>query len=184
MRRTRRKSFLLLMVSLALMAAAPPSGAADASPVSPATPTGVSAAPEVAAAGDTSCSCTLQCPCGCSPLAGAWTAKLTSTKETTITTFKLLPVNDECTKFAVNAQITTRSARVIKCWPDACDLTEFVGTACKRQWNDVQFTAIGYGVKRCDPNACDPNNPGAKDQSRVHRRDDGNDRPPRVVPGL
>jgi hypothetical protein len=164
MERTRTKLFLLLVVSLTLMWAVPPSGAADAATVPPAAPTGASAASAVAAAGDASCSCTLKCPCGCSPLAGSWTAKLISTKETTITTFKLLPVNEGCTKFAVNAQITTRSARVIKCWPDACELTEFVGTACKTQWNDVQFTAIGYGVKRCDPNACDPNNSGARDK--------------------
>jgi hypothetical protein len=167
MKRTRTTLFLLLMVSLTLMAAAPPSVAADAATatVSPATGTAAAAAPAVAATGDTSCSCTLKCPCGCSPLAGAWTAKLTSAKESIISTFKFLPVNDGCTKFAVNAQLPIRSARVIKYWPDACDLTEFVGTACKGQWNDIQFTAIGYGVKRhCDPNGCDPNDPDAKDK--------------------
>lgn len=170
MERTRTKLFLLLMVSLTLTAGVLLSVAAAASTstptVAPATTTAAAAAPAIAAAGDPSCSCALKCPCGCSPLAGAWTAKLASEKkEAILATFKFLPVNDGCTKFAVNAQIPTRSAKVIKCWPDACDLTEFVGTACKGQWNDIQFTAIGYGVKRhCDPNACDPNDPGAKDK--------------------
>lgn len=156
----RTKLFFLLMVSLTLMGGVSPSGAADASTVAPAASTGSSAAPAVAAADDTSC--TLQCPCGCSPLAGSWTAKFTSTKETTVTTFKLVPINDDCTKFAVNVQVATRSAKVIKCWPEACALTEFVGTACKGQWNDVQFTAIGYGVKRC--NASNPNPSGDQDK--------------------
>jgi hypothetical protein len=158
----RTKSLFLLMVSLTLMWAVSPSGAADASTVSPAPAAGDPAAPAVAATDDSSC--TLKCPCGCSPLAGSWTAKFTSTKETTVTTFKLVPVNDDCTKFAVNVQVATRSAKVIKCWPDACDLTEFVGTACKGQWNDVQFTAIGYGVKRCNANAGDPSPSGDKDK--------------------
>ena len=152
MERTRTKLFLLLIVSLALLAAVPPHVATNASAVPAAAPTGVPTAPTLAAASDTPCSCTLKCPCGCSPLAGAWTAKLSSSKkETVVDTFKFVPVNEGCTKFAVNAQVTIRSTQAIKCWPEACDLTEFVGTACKDQWSDVQFTAIGYGVKRCDP---------------------------------
>jgi len=39
---------------------------------------------------------------------------------------------------------------VAKFWPDACDQTEFVGIACKDEWKDMKFTAISYGVKRCE----------------------------------
>jgi len=139
----RRRTWLLLLVvgltSMAVMAAVAPGAATD--PAS---------APGIAAAGETSCSSCLKCPCGCSPLAGAWAAKLSSPIETVVQTFKFAPINDGCTKFVVNSQASTRSAQVAKFWPDACDLTEFVGIACKDVWKDMKFTAIGYGVKRCD----------------------------------
>jgi hypothetical protein len=86
----------------------------------------------------------------CSPLAGAWIAKLSSPIETVVQTFKFAPINNDCSKFVVNSQASTRSAKTIKCWPDATELTEFVGTACEVTWGDLQFTAIGYGVQRCD----------------------------------
>ncbi len=86
----------------------------------------------------------------CSPLAGAWVAKLSSPIETVIQTFKFVPINPECSKFAVNSQASTRSAKVIKFWPTATHLTEFVGTAGTTTWSDLQFTAIGYGVERCE----------------------------------
>ncbi len=113
--------------------------------------------PALAAAGETPCSSTLKCPCGCSPLAGAWVAKLSvstdkhssSMEETIIQTFKFAPVNEGCTKFVVNSQATTRLAKVAKFWPDACDQTEFVGIACKDERKDIKLTAISYGVQRC-----------------------------------
>jgi hypothetical protein len=77
-------------------------------------------------------------------------AKLSSPAETVIETFKFVPLNAECSTFAVNAQASTRFARVAKFWPDATDVTDFVGTACTATWNDLQFTVIGYGVQRCD----------------------------------
>jgi hypothetical protein len=77
-------------------------------------------------------------------------AKLSSPIETVIQTFKFVPINQECSTFAVNSQASTRFAKVTKFWSDATDLTEFVGTACTATWNDLQFTVIGYGVQRCD----------------------------------
>jgi hypothetical protein len=153
MERTQATLSLLLLTGVTLMAAMPPGVAASTPTVPPAAAPESPTAPALAAADETSCSSCLKCPCGCSPVAGAWTARLSSSKkETAIATFKFLPVNEGCTKFAVNARVTTRSAQMIKCWPEACGLTEFVGTACRDPWNDILFTAIGYGVKRCDPN--------------------------------
>lgn len=152
MERTRTKLSLLLVASLTLMAAAPASAVANAVPAPRAAATGIPATPALAAAGDTSCSSCVKCPCACSPLAGAWVARFASDKETIVHTFKFVPVNAGCTRLAVNIQAALRSAKVTKCWPDACELTEFVGTACRDPWNDMRFTAVGYGVKHGDPN--------------------------------
>jgi len=159
MERTRT-TLLLLSMGLVLMIGGNPSlaasAAADQTPAAPAaTAADQSAAvAPIAAAGETPCTSCLKCPCGCSPLAGAWVAKLSSksswwTEETIIQTFKFAPVNDGCTKFVVNSQAATRSAKVGKFWPDACDQTEFVGIACKDEWKDMKLTAISYGVQRC-----------------------------------
>jgi len=146
MERTRTRRFLLLMMGLAALVAVPPSAAVGAA----AGQAPAAAALAVAGQPPCDCGCELKCPCGCSPLAGAWVAKLSSPKETVIQTFKFAPINDGCNKFVVNSQASTRSVKVVKAWPDACELTEFVGTACQDEWNDLQLTAIGYGVKRCD----------------------------------
>jgi hypothetical protein len=159
MERTRTTLLLLLVVgltALTAMAAAAPEAAAT-SAQAPATAPGVPAVPALAAAGEPLCSSCLKCPCGCSPLAGAWVAglfsesssKSYSREETIIQTFKFAPVNDGCTKFVVNSQAATRLAKVGKFWPDACDQTEFVGIACKDEWKDIKLTAISYGVQRC-----------------------------------
>jgi hypothetical protein len=156
MERTRTTLFLLF-VGLALMTAGNPVMAAAAAQAQtptvtaaePSTPAVTTSQPDAAAA-VTAATDTPKCPAGCSPLAGAWVAKLSSPVETVIQTIKFVPINNECSTFAVNSQASTRSAKVIKFWPDATDLTEFVGTACASTWNDVRFTAIGYGVQRCD----------------------------------
>ncbi len=155
MERTRTTLLLLLVVGLtsltALGAAAPGAAATPAQ-------TPASAAPAIAAAGESPCSDCLKCPCGCSPLAGAWVAKLfcepsskssSRREESILQTFKFAPVNDGCTKFVVNSQSVTRLAKVAKFFPDACDQTEFVGIACKDEWKDIKLTAISYGVQRC-----------------------------------
>lgn len=125
--------------------------AADATTAAPAATTAPAAT--IAAAGETNCTSCLTCPCGCSPLAGAWVAKLECDcswgKDTILQTFKFAPLNDGCTKFVVNSQSVTRLAKVAKFWPDACDQTEFVGIACKDEWKNIKLTAISYGVKRC-----------------------------------
>jgi hypothetical protein len=126
------------------MAGIHPSGAAQ-------TAAEVPAAPAIAAAGESSCACTIKCPCGCSPLAGAWVARLSSYTDNIVQTFKFAPINEGCSMFVVNSQATTRSAQVVKFWPDACQQTEFVGTACPGEWGDVVLTAVSYGVKRCNP---------------------------------
>jgi hypothetical protein len=146
MERTRTTWFWLSVVSIALMAGVNLSVAADATTAPPAaatTPAAVTTAPAptVAAASLSP---------ACSPLAGAWTAKLSSPIETVIQTFKFVPINEDCSRFVVNSQASTRSAKVIKFWPTATHLTEFVGTAGTSTWSDVQFTAIGYGVERCE----------------------------------
>lgn len=171
MERTRTTGFLLLVVGLACLMAAGPSVAAqtartptavvpgtapsaagptaltaqtstapqDPAAVSPTVVPEVTPAPALAA-GESS---------ACSPLAGAWVAQLTSSTETLLQTFKFIPSNAECSKFVVNAQAVTLSAKAIKMWPEATDLTMFVGTAgIASTWNDLQFTAIGYGVSR------------------------------------
>ncbi len=150
MERTRTTWLFLLVVGLTSMTAL---GAA--APGAAATP---AQAPAIAAAGESPCSGSLKCPCGCSPLAGAWVAKLfsesgakssSSREESILQTFKFAPVNDGCTKFVVNSQSVTRLAKVGKFWPDACDQTEFVGIACKDEWKDIRLTAISFGVQRC-----------------------------------
>jgi hypothetical protein len=136
---------LLLVVGLASMTvvAAVSSGTAATTPA-------------LAAAGEPPCSCVVKCPCGCSPLAGAWVARLvlptdksSSWEETIIQTFKFAPINEGCSKLVVNSQATTRPEKVAKFWPEACDQTEFVGVACEDDWKDMKFTAISYGVQRC-----------------------------------
>ncbi len=150
MERTRTTLLLLLVVGLTAMTAL---GAA--APSTAATP---AQAPAIAAAGESPCSSCLKCPCGCSPLAGAWVAKLfcepsskssSRMEESILQTFKFAPVNDGCTKFVVNSQSVTRLAKVAKFFPEACDQTEFVGIACKDEWKDMKLTAISYGVQRC-----------------------------------
>ena len=195
MERTRTTVLLLLAVGLTSMiaigavdpgAAANPAAGATASPRRPTAST-----PALAAAGETPCSSCLKCPCGCSPLAGAWVAKLDcdcgSSKESIIQTFKFAPVNDGCTKFVVNSQAVTRLAKVAKFFPDACDQTEFVGIACKDEWKNIKLTAVSYGVKRCvtTPKAGviigvhsggHDDLPDDDGQGRVHCRHDGTDR--------
>lgn len=85
-----------------------------------------------------------------SPLAGAWVAKLTSRDESFIQTFTFVPITQDCSQFVLNAQTTTRLGKVIKFWPDATSLTEFVGTASPSTWEDLQFTALSYGVARSE----------------------------------
>ena len=147
----RMRTILLLLLGVALTATMA-LAAANSAPAPPAP------APAITVAGETSCSSCQKCPCGCSPLAGAWVAKLAcepSSKssswwdEALIQTFKFAPINEGCTKFVVNSESTTRLAQVAKFWPDACDQTEFVGIACKDEWKDMKLTAISYGVKRC-----------------------------------
>jgi hypothetical protein len=130
-----RTILFLFAIGVASMVVVSPGGAADV-------PQDPVATPELAAAGEPSC------PCACSPLAGAWIAKLSSPVATSIDTFKFLPVDTACTRFAVNAQITVRDAKVLKAWPDANEITEFVGTACRTEKKKVEFTAIGYGVEK------------------------------------
>jgi hypothetical protein len=118
------------------------------------------------------------CSCACSPLAGAWIATLSQTKEypdaieitsskdgkdgkdgkdvdgkakkarPLLQTFKFVPVNTECDKFVVNAQAITRPQRVVRGFAEVTDLTELVGIACQAKSTEVRFTAIGYGVER------------------------------------
>ncbi len=135
-----RTILFLLAVGLTSMIVVSPGGAADVV----ATPelADAAAAPAALTAGEPSC------PCACSPLAGAWIGKLSSPVKTSLVTFKFVPVNKECTSFAVNAQITVRDAKVQKAWPDATDITEFVGTACKIGNKKVEFTAIGLGIEK------------------------------------
>jgi hypothetical protein len=98
---------------------------------------------------DASCSsCTIECPCACSPLAAAWVARVSTPTLTNVLTFKFAPVNTACTRFVVNAQATIRPPKVLKAWPDANDITEFVGTACMTEEDKVQFTATAYGIQR------------------------------------
>ena len=148
MERTRTILLLLAVVGLAWTTA----------PAATPAQTPATSTPAITAAGETQCSTCLKCPCGCSPLAGAWVAQLTpksssktstSMEETIIQTFKFAPVNDGCTKFVVNSESATRLAKVGKFWPDACDQTEFVGIACKDEWKDIKLTAVSYGVQRC-----------------------------------
>ena len=150
MERTRTTVLLLLAVGLTSMIAI---GAVDPGAAATPVPAPTASTPAIAATGETPCSSCLKCPCGCSPLAGAWVAKLScdpsSSTETVIQTFKFAPINEGCTKFVVNSQTVTRLAKVAKFWPDACDQTEFVGIACKDEWKNIKLTAISYGVKRC-----------------------------------
>ncbi len=151
MERMRTTLLLLLVMGLASMTIAAAVGSGAAAPGAQ--------TPAITAAGETPCSpcsSTLKCPCGCSPLAGAWVARLTlepgkssSMEETLIQTFKFAPINEGCSKFVVNSQSVTRPERVGKFWPDACDQTEFVGVACADDWKDIKLTAISYGVQRC-----------------------------------
>jgi hypothetical protein len=146
-------------------------------PEEPAAAPAESAAAPVTAAGQPSeCGCEdeLSCSCACSPLAGSWVASLqpkederdgkaTDGKDTRdaievdsakkkvrplLKTFKFAPVNTKCDKFVVNAQALTRPERVIRCFPEVTDLTEFVGIACKAESYEINFTAIGYGIER------------------------------------
>jgi hypothetical protein len=115
-----------------------------------------------------------ECEYACSPLAGAWIARLSTEKDwenitvaheeddkdgkdddgkdkksrRSLQTFKFAPVNKECDKFVVNAQTITRPERVIKAFSEVTDLTEFVGIACKTGSRKVDVTAISYGIER------------------------------------
>jgi hypothetical protein len=157
---------LLFSMGLALVALIGLSGAGAAAPEEP-------ASASVTAAGQPSgCGCEdeLSCSCACSPLAGSWVASLspkedektgkpTPVKDTIqadsaskkvkpiLKTFKFAPVNAKCDKFVVNAQTIARPQRVCKAFPEVTDLTEFVGIACKAESEEVNFTAIGYGVE-------------------------------------
>jgi hypothetical protein len=92
--------------------------------------------------------CKIKCPCACSPLAAAWVAKFSTPTLTNVQTFKFAPVNTACTRFVLNSQATIRPPKVLKAWPDANDMTGFVGTACQTEECRVEFTAIAYGIQR------------------------------------
>jgi hypothetical protein len=145
MERTRMTLFLL-SIGLVLMTGVNPTLAASTASDQAAADQAATT-PAVTATGE-KCTDTLTCPSACSPLAGAWITKLSTPTETVLQTFKFVPINQECSTFTVNSQAGTRLAKVIKFWPTATHLTEFVGTACAATWNDLQFTALGYGVER------------------------------------
>ncbi len=163
------RNVLLFAVGLTLVTLTGLCAAGAAAPADP-------AAGAVAAAGQPSeCGCKeeLTCSCACSPLAGSWIASLTPKEEEktvkatdgkdaidgkvmkvrpVLKTFKFVPVNDQCDRFALNAQALTRPQRVIRAFPEVTDLTEFVGTACKAESKEkekeVKFTALGFGIER------------------------------------
>jgi len=167
MKKTRR--VLLFSVGLALMVgmvlcpvAAPGDAAASGTPVAavgqPANDKGQE-----------------ECSCACSPLAGAWVAKLTPEEgkktdtpvdgkgdkdwkskkvKRIFQTFKFVPVNDTCDRFAVNAQALVRPLKAIYAFPEVTDLSEFVGLACKTEAGKIDFTAVGYGLERTDEEDC------------------------------
>jgi hypothetical protein len=175
------RSVLLSSMGLALLALTGVCGAETAVPADTtavAAPAADAASEAVTAAGQPSGSDRKDepsCSCACSPLAGAWIATLSQTKEypdaveitsskdgkdgkdadgkakkarPLLKTFKFVPVNTECDKFAVNAQAITRPQRVVRAFPEVTDLTELVGIACQAKSTEVKFTAIGYGVER------------------------------------
>jgi hypothetical protein len=133
--------------------------------------------PLAAAEPSSGCGCQedLSCPCACSPLAGAWIAQLSAQEDQRdvqaasekdskdgksptdskkpkriLKTFKFAPVNAKCDKFVVNVQAITRPEKVVSCFPKVTDLTEFVGIACKDESDEVNFTAISFGVDRAE----------------------------------
>jgi hypothetical protein len=174
MKKVRRA--LLFSVGLVLMAMLGLCGAGAAAPADTATaaleapPTDTAAIAAAGQSSDCGCKDELSCSCACSPLAGSWIASLTPKEDgkkdgkdgkgsdnadsvakkarPTLKTFKFIPVNDKCDKFALNAQAVTRPKRVIDAFKEVTDLTEFVGIACKADSKEVNFTAIGYGVER------------------------------------
>lgn len=138
-----RMRMILLFVGLGAVMAISPLPAAD-------TVQDPNAAPTAKVGDDPMCSScgVTKCPCACSPLAGAWVASFSSPTLTNVQTFKFTPVNQACTRFNVNSEATIRSAKVLKAWPDANDMTEFAGTACMNEEGRVEFTAIAYGIER------------------------------------
>jgi hypothetical protein len=170
--------FSMGLALLALMGLCTAGAAAPADTASAAVPSADTASEAITAAGQPSeCECEdeLSCSCACSPLAGSWIASLwpkeyekdaievagkkdgkdgkdadgTDKKvKPTLKTFKFAPVNDKCDKFVVNAQAVTRPQRVCKAFSEVTDLTEFVGIACKAESEEVNFTAISFGVER------------------------------------
>lgn len=99
-----------------------------------------------------------KCTCACSPWAGAWVGGFTSgglapdgctpCEKSVIETFKLAPISLTCDHFVLNLQVSMCEPKVLNAFPEATDMTEFVGVACKDGENKVVFTAIGYGMKK------------------------------------
>jgi hypothetical protein len=135
-------TLLLFVVGVAGMSLVSPCGAGDV-------------AQDALAAAAAGCP---KCTCACSPWAGAWVGGFTSgglapdgctpCEKSVIETFKLAPISLTCDHFVLNLQVSMCEPKVLKAFPEATDMTEFVGVACKDGENKVVFTAIGYGMKK------------------------------------
>ncbi len=103
-----------------------------------------------------------KCSCSCSPWLGAWVGCFTedgkddavsnrnACEHKMIETFKFSLKSLTCDQFVLNLQASLCEEKVRKAFPEADRVTEFVGVACKNDYNKVVFTAIGYGVKTRD----------------------------------
>jgi len=139
----RRMTLLLFVVGVAGMSLVSPCGAGD-----------VAQDALAAAAG-----CP-KCTCACSPWAGAWvggfapggddltTDGCARCERSVIETFKLAPISLTCDTFVLNLQVSICEPKVLNAFPEATDVTEFVGVACKDGESKVVFTAVGYGMKK------------------------------------
>lgn len=139
----RRMTLLLFVVGVAGMSLVSPCGAGDVS--------------QEAAAAAAGCP---KCTCACSPWVGAWVGGFASggfasdgcgeCEKKVIETFKLAPIALTCDTFVLNLQVSMCEPKVLRAFPEATDMTEFVGVACKDGENKVVFTAVGYGVKKSE----------------------------------
>lgn len=145
----KMRATLLLIVGMAALVPICPCGAADVTQ-------------DLTAAAAGGCP---QCTCSCSPWLGAWVGGFTEDGKDNaanaqdmcakkmIETFKFSMINLSCDQFALNLQASLCEDKVYKAFPEANDMTEFVGVACKSEETKVVFTAVGYGMKKdgvCD----------------------------------
>ncbi len=139
----KRMTLLLFVVGVAGMSLAGPCWAGD-----------VAVAAAAAAGG-----CP-KCTCACSPWVGAWVGGFAPAGDSTdqcgecekkvIETFKLAPIALTCDTFVLNLQVSLCEPKVRKAFPEATEMTEFVGVACKEGESKVVFTAVGYGMKKSE----------------------------------